>query len=231
MVAKQYLLHTRHRYACYQYLSTCFYPPRKDVFLKDELVDHLAQSLGQVCSQAEAFSRQMGEHLLLYSTEDLSVEYAQLFVGPFELKAPPYGSVYLDGGGRTMGDSTIEVQKIYKESGLSLADDFNELPDHMAVELEFMHFLSFQEHRLIECGETENALQYLKKEYAFLANFLGSWVSPFCNRIRQNTDNKFYQLLSTIVDAFIACDLRHMESQLATDPVVNSYDAKLPAKQ
>jgi len=29
--------------------------------------------------------------------EDLMVDYAKLFIGPFDLLAPPYGSIYLDG--------------------------------------------------------------------------------------------------------------------------------------
>ena len=231
MALKQDLLHKENRYACYQYLSTCFYPPQKDNFLKDELFDHLAESMGYVCPQAEPFPRQMGEHILLYSPEELSVEYPKLFVGPFELKAPPYGSVYLDGGRRTMGDSTMEVLEMYKEAGIAIGDDFKELPDHVAVELEFMYFLSFYEHRSIECSEMENAYQYLKKQFTFSMNFLGNWVSPFCNKIMQNTDNKFYQSLSALVDTFITYDLRYIESQLTTDPVVKRYRNKLPARQ
>ncbi|MFN2356106.1 MAG: molecular chaperone, partial [Desulfopila sp.] len=71
--------------------------------------------------------------------QDLLVEYARLFVGPFELLAPPYGSVYLETGRRLMGDSTIAVQHMYTNAGLTL--DVQEAPDHIALELEFMHYL------------------------------------------------------------------------------------------
>ncbi len=40
---------------------------------------------------------------------------------------PNNGSVYLDEGRRVMGDSTMEVIKMYRDEGLSIDEDFKEL--------------------------------------------------------------------------------------------------------
>jgi len=39
----------------------------------------------------------------------LMVDYSKLFVGPYQLLAPPYGSVYLEDG-KLMGESTMDVR-------------------------------------------------------------------------------------------------------------------------
>ena len=44
-----------------------------------------------------------------------------------------------------MGDSTMDVRMRYGDARLELAADFKEAPDHIAAELEFMHFLIFKE--------------------------------------------------------------------------------------
>ena len=64
--------------------------------------------------------------------EALTIDFARLFVGPYKLLAAPYGSVYLDSGRTTMGDSTLDVKSRYCEAGLNAATNFKEAPDHIA---------------------------------------------------------------------------------------------------
>lgn len=132
------------------------------------------------------------------------VEYARLFVGPYELKAPPYGSVYLDHERRVMGDSTMEVIKIYKEAGLSVDEDFKELPDHVAVELEFMYYLIYQEVEALEKAQLDKGLTRKETQELFLNRFLKPWVSHFCTKIKESTENEFYEALADSVLVFIA---------------------------
>src|SRR4030043_2079977 len=121
----------------------------------------------------------MEETIRKYSNEDLAVEYARLFVGPYELKAPPYGSVYLDGGRRVMGDSTMEVVRIYEKTGLAMDKDFKELPDHIAVELEFMFFLIYKEGEALEKLEKDKALAFREIRNHFFNRFFSPWILPF----------------------------------------------------
>ena len=93
--------------------------------------------------------------------------------------APPYGSVYTDDGRRTMGDSTLEAIKIYKDEGLAIDENFKELPDHIAVEFEFMYYLIFKETEALEKSETDKALDFIKTQELFLDKFLARWVKPF----------------------------------------------------
>lgn len=81
------------------------------------------------------------DEILKYSEQDLMIEYARLFVGPYSLIAPPYGSYYLDGG-IVMGETTVAVKQIYELAGVMLNENFKDLPDHIITELEFLYIIS-----------------------------------------------------------------------------------------
>jgi len=117
-------------------------------------------------------------------------------VGPYELRTPPYGSIYLDGERKVMGDSTLEVMELYREAGLSIDEDFKELPDHIAVELEFMYYLIHQEVEALVRLNFSRAMEVLKRQDLFLNRFLGPWIEPFCKNMREETENEFYLALA-----------------------------------
>jgi TorA maturation chaperone TorD len=145
----------------------------------------------------------MEKSIRQYSDEDLTVEYTRLFLGPFEIKAPPYGSLYLDGEKKVMGDSTMEVIRFYEDAGLSRSKDCRDLPDHIAVELEFMSYLIYQETAALEKSDFVTSLEMIKKQESFLDRFLGLWIVPFCGRIKETTDNRFYAALADCASIFV----------------------------
>jgi len=202
-LSKQYTEFEQARCECFKLLAACFYQPGKDALLEEKTLEGLSGLLRRVCPEAALSASTMRDALLKYSNEELLIEYAKLFVGPFELKAAPYGSVYLDDGRKIMGDSTLEVTKIYKEEGLALDENFKELPDHIAAELEFMYYLAYQEVEALEKNDTEKAAHFLNRQEYFLRTFLGRWVAPFCEKIKQGTENEFYQALADCLAMFI----------------------------
>ena len=78
-------------------------------------------------------------------SDDLLVDYTRLFLGPVDTLAKPYGSVWLGGDAPLMQDSTMAVLQLYEEAGFEIDEDFRELPDHIAAELEFLYLLLFRE--------------------------------------------------------------------------------------
>jgi TorA maturation chaperone TorD len=210
MITHEQLLRERMRGDCYQLLASCFYQPQKQLFFEEKVCEKLSSALNHVCPGAAIFSNRMENVLSRYSDEELSVEYAKLFVGPFELKAPPYGSVYIDGDKRVMGDSTMEILKMYRQTGLSIKDDFKDLPDHISVELEFMYFLIYHEIESFQKSQTEKSLDHLKMQVRFLNQYLGHWILPFCHHISDGTENEFYHSLSECARRFVINDMSHM---------------------
>jgi len=210
----EFIFHERKRGDCYRLLSACFYLPKKEWFLEEGLFENLSLLLKRVCPDGATFSTEMGEAIQKYSDEDLAVEYAKLFVGPYELKAPPYGSVYLDKERRVMGDSTMEVIKMYHEKGLSIDEDFKELPDHIAVELEFMNYLIYREIETRLKSKLEDTREDLRNQEIFLKKYLGTWVPDFSKTIIENSNNHFYINLAKCTAVFIKTDMDHISSTL-----------------
>lgn len=187
---------------CYRLLAACFYPPDKTLLMEEDCIGRLSSLLGDVCPEAERFALSMAESLLQTPEEELAVEFAKLFVGPFELRAPPYGSVYLDEGRRLMGDSTLQVIEFYRDAGLVLDEEFKELPDHIAAELEFLYYLIHQEVEALEHAELERASHFMRQQALFTDRFLGPWIPTFCGQIKEHTDSAYYSALADCVLTF-----------------------------
>lgn len=203
MNINEIILHEQTRGDCYRLLAACFYQPQKEIFMEGGLLKNLTASLRQVCPEAAVFSSGMEKTVLNYSDEELAVEYAKLFVGPNEMIAPPYGSMYLDGKKTIMGESTMEVIRMYQQEGLARDSEFKDLPDHIAVELEFMYYLVFKEMKTREEADDKASSVYIEKQDIFLNRLLRSWVPQFCDRIKEGTDNVFYKALAGCLYAFI----------------------------
>ncbi|UCG79750.1 MAG: molecular chaperone TorD family protein, partial [Desulfobacterales bacterium] len=146
--------------------------------------------------------------------ERLKVDYAKLFVGPYSPQAPPYGSLYLEDERRVMGDSSLHALGMYREAGLHVAQDFNDAPDHIAAELEFMYYLVFKEIEAIAGGACAIAADYVGKQKHFLETHLGVWISEFSARVMERAETKFYRSLANLTKVFVRSRLEEISEVL-----------------
>ncbi|WP_163337450.1 molecular chaperone [Desulfopila sp. IMCC35008] len=186
---------------CFKLLAACFYEPDKQLFLEEELTEKLEHLLQRQSPDGVAAAREMQSSLKTLGQEKLSVDHAVLFVGPFELTAAPYGSVYIEKKRTVMGGSTINVARLYQDAGVSV--DIKEPPDHIAIELEFMYYLCAKEAASAREGKDEESCLFREKQKAFFFNALMPWAVDFCEAIRQGTDNGFYIHLSACLEQFL----------------------------
>ncbi len=188
----------------YKFLSECYYPPDDELVRKviDTAQDHAFFS-GLACCVPPAVE-----------LKSLSVDFAELFVGPFKLLAPPYGSVYLEDS-MMMGDSTVDVRNCYESEGLDIV--IKDAPDHIAIELEFMYFLVA---RQIEAARDAN-LQVLQssrlKQSSFLQAHLGRWVSEFAENVKNNAKTEFYRNLARLTEMFVQNDVKTLTDDVRLD--------------
>lgn len=194
----------RQRGDCFRLLAACFYPPDRNMLLEEEVPGNLSRLLEAVCPEAAIHAKDMAGALVDSADTELAVAHAKLFVGPFELQAPPYGSLYLDSRKRMMGDSTMDVLKMYQRAGLGLSGDFLDAPDHIAAELEFMYFLVAKEIQALRSGDREEAAAYLKMQQEFHRRYLRPWIEPFTDRIESTSEHEFYTHLARCLSTFTA---------------------------
>lgn len=189
----------------YRILSACLYPPSSD-WREEKLFGYLKEALEVIAPAVAERAIAMKESLAAIGEAELAVTHARLFVGPFSLEAPPYGSFYLEPEKKVMGETTVAVRRYYSEAGLVLDEDFSELPDHMAVELEFLSYL-LQRATEAAIQRDDNAVaMWTEKRAGFLRRFLLGWHAAFCAALRENIDNPFYTAWADCLEAVIACD-------------------------
>ncbi|NIA07753.1 MAG: cytoplasmic chaperone TorD family protein [Actinobacteria bacterium] len=179
----------------YKILAECFYSPD----------DELMALLRDVSESPSAFVCRLADVAGEVTEPDqLPVDHAKLFVGPYKLLAPPYGSVYLEDG-RLMGQSTIQVKNLYSEEGLHFV--LREAPDHVSVELEFMYLLISRTIEAANKSDCDEERCYRDKQRSFLAGHLGQWVPAFATKLEDAAQTNFYRTLGNVTRLFVEEDL------------------------
>jgi TorA maturation chaperone TorD len=192
------------RGSCFKLLAACFYEPDKDLLLEEQVCENLSKLLDTWASGAAKAAGDMNLSLKNCSQDQLSIDHAALFVGPFELIAAPYGSVYKEKNRQVMGESTIDVLCFYQNAGLSV--DIKEPPDHIAIELEFMYYLCTKEAESVSNGNQEETEEFRNLQRQFFQSAL-EWVPRFCNSIKKGTNNPFYGGLADCLSRFmVTCE-------------------------
>lgn len=145
---------------------------------------------------------------------DLSVEYARLFIGPGRAVASPYESVWCDtddGEGQPLvhGPSTVQVEEVYARYGVRMAAGRHDLADHVASELEFLHFLCRQEEKAWHAGGAEDvarARSVRADGQQFLRDHLGRFLPDVCEAVGSGTVEDVYRALAGLATEFLSIE-------------------------
>lgn len=134
--------------------------------------------------------------------KELKVEYARLFIGPGHPAVQPYETFYYE---KLKGDSqpllmvspaAMAVEKAYREAGIAMSKELREPPDHFAVELEFLFYLSKKESDAWAEGDNDAANKWHRCELAFIDGHLGRWGQRFCSKVQKESLHPFYRSIS-----------------------------------
>jgi TorA maturation chaperone TorD len=132
-------------------------------------------------------------------------EYVRLFL--VKPAAPFYQSFYMDPAGHARGLIVSQLEREYAEAGLALSPTLKDLPDHIAVELEFMSFLCGEEVRAWEAKDVGGSSQARERQRAFLGQHLGRWFPQFSSRVGETDPERLYALLVEATYAFLRHEL------------------------
>jgi TorA maturation chaperone TorD len=137
---------------------------------------------------------------------DVERDYVRTFMYNSQ-RAPclPYESAYIDPEGWVSPWVIAQVEEEYTTVGLAISKRGNELPDHVAVELEFMSFLCGQEAETWESKDEETAIQVLRSQAGFLDRHLLRWTPEWTAQVA-DSDGGLYPLAARSVHAFLRHD-------------------------
>ncbi len=212
LTAREELSHKECRRDAYKLLADCYHLPDEKLIAE---LSGLDTKMGGIVADLADLRPGISD------IGALVIDYSKLFVGPYELLASPYGSIYLEDKSQVMGNSTLDVKKRYAEEGLDIG--LKEAPDHVAIELEFMYVLVFQEITAFNNHDFNNMTRYQSKQEAFLKTHLGVWVSDFTSKVTENTETVFYKNLARLTNFFVIEDLKY----LCNTPLLTTQDTLL----
>lgn len=138
--------------------------------------------------------------------EPLAVEYTRLFdAGARGTACSLNGGVHLGPQMKVME----EVVRYYNHFGLAMTDDNRELPDHLAAELGFLHFLAFGEQQLEAAGQS--AADYQRAQRDFIARHPGRWLPVMWRTLEALRPMPLFALLTQLLMRLLASEQARLE--------------------
>lgn len=183
-------------------LAACYYEPGPE-FAEEGVFDAMARAAARIDPALAVDARRVMDAFAAQDLQTLLVDYTRLFLGPVGTRAKPYGSVWLEVDGGLMQDSTLAVSELYEEGGFEIADEFRELPDHVAAELEFLYLLLFRAAQAALSGDATALAAASELRRRFLQEHLGAWTGPFAEAIRAGAETDFYRALADLTERFV----------------------------
>ncbi|MBU9830965.1 MULTISPECIES: Tat proofreading chaperone DmsD [Rahnella] len=110
--------------------------------------------------------------------ESAGQAYQRLFIGPYALPAPPWGSVYLDKESVVFGDSTLALRQWMRENHIEPLLTQAEPEDHIGLLLMMCAWLA------------ENSPSLLNE---FMAQHLLPWSGRYLELLQQKSEHPLYQ--------------------------------------
>ena len=126
---------------------------------------------------------------------NLDEEYSFLFLRGGGVA--PYESSYLNRN-LASNNELADVTGFYRAFGFEVAERAKELPDHVAVELEFLALLCAKEAYAIENDWHEQTEICAQARHDFIAQHLGLWLNQFGERAQKQARLGFYSALAQI---------------------------------
>ncbi|MCL4831962.1 MAG: molecular chaperone TorD family protein [Caldilineaceae bacterium] len=108
-----------------------------------------------------------------------------------------------------------DLTGFYRAFGFDLGADVRERPDHIAVELEFMHILTLKETYALMGGKTEEAVICQEAQASFLADHLAHWLPLFAQSLLRNGGVDPYLTLARMTQVFVEAEVAAL--QVETD--------------
>lgn len=119
----------------------------------------------------------------------LETAWQALFIGPYALAAPPWGSVYLDRESVVFGESTLALRRWLRQAGIASGQRDGEPEDHIGLLLMLAAWLA------------ENNPPQLD---TLLEQHLLPWSGRFLALLAQGADHPFYQGVALLAQSTLA---------------------------
>lgn len=201
---KEYIELAESRSVAYKFLSMLYsYEPIQDLakMIKDKSILEFLNDSDEGFKLLKKYVKEAEKIKDL--RKELEVEHTTLFVLADDRNFRPYESVYLDSDQYMGGQYTKNVENFMKSVGFEFTSALDELPDHIAIELEFMHHMCSKEGESWKKSKKDYGLDYLKYERDFLKEHLAKWAFDFCEDLYEKAESNFFKAGALLTKDFL----------------------------
>ncbi|MCB1630822.1 MAG: molecular chaperone TorD family protein [Pseudomonadales bacterium] len=148
--------------------------------------------------------------------DTLLVEFTRLFEAGANGPDCPLNGAHHQG---RKTDLHEELVRFYDFFGLSLDHATQGEPDHLLTELEFLHFLAFQEAQLGAAGEDVGAL--LRAQRDFIERHPGAWVPALREQLAKHDAPRIFCELARLLERFLEFELIRLRRQTGGESIAH----------
>lgn len=182
----------------YSYLGKVFYEPPTQALIETLAADDLFGDWPLETNQSDV---ETGLELLRNyccswreeQLESLQHDYRKLFIGPAQLLAVPWESVYLSPDHLLFGVQTVQVRRLYERFGMSVPNPQSEPVDHFGLELRFVAHLCALGIEAASKGRPDVRDAVTVEIRSFLSEHLLKWAPAFLQKVIENAQSDYYR--------------------------------------
>lgn len=190
----------------YKFLCDAFVYPRDNWTEDIPALEAILKDLGLGDVQLAAFDRQTSTVVQLQSAHRRALGLTGSLCYETECGLP---DAY------RQAQEMADIAGFYRAFGFAVGGAVRERPDHLAVELEFMHLLALKEAYALEQNLIEHAEICSEAQRKFLQDHLGCWLDLFAKNLALNGSAGPYPTLAQFTAAFVAADAARLGAQPA----------------
>ena len=139
------------------------------------------------------WSHENQNELTATSFEAITSDYTSLFIGPGEVLAPPWESVYFSDGRLTFQEQTLQVRTWFRRFGLESAKLKNEPDDHIGLEMALLAHIAGLAIVALEQKAEDEFWKLLEVQQRFLTEHPLRWMSQWCELVLAHARTDFYR--------------------------------------
>ena len=152
----------------------------------------IASALGCLQRWTEEVSDGLDEEMFASVSDD----YNRLFVGPHQLLAAPWESVYTNKDRAVFQRETVSVKNWYLRFDLALATEYNEPADHVGLEFGFLAHLAELTIVASDIRDGVEVKRLIDAQRGFLANHMLPWVPRWADEVVEHARTDLYRGLA-----------------------------------
>jgi len=197
----------------YQFLSTCLLEPNKKALEMLNNEEYMAEVKSCISASGnsemlEAFDS-LQKSLEGNDVENLEWAYRATFgAATVAMDCPPYEMYYSGSQIWQQTQDLADISGMYKAYGIAMEEDTTTTRwDHVAVELEFLHYMTYKLAYSIENHSEEEQEACLSGKKKFLYAHIGRWIKAFTTSVIKKTPEDFYRHAATLATVFVHIEM------------------------